>query len=394
MKAVFSALFGTILTAAIVILVLFFYFRVSVSPVTTDLATAEETVVTAESAQQSGGQQVAAERLSNTSANQSNTDPQSDLYMPGTWPRLTRALSLPGLSVHKTYGEREKEFVDAVRLQLGYQINTVRYNIFLTVEDHIVYIELGFKSLDNTHRLLTELTDAAVWNDFEKESWDDLKDSLCSVSSAVKKAAEDAGLTDTQVAAAFINSMSMEPLVVTLDDMVFYDFFENFSGPAELTAAQRAAIVRARQLLLASPMSKLMLLDALLNERGDQYSADDCLFALNFLEEQGLVDWEEQAIRMAILRLSAAPYSRDGLIRQLSSDTGDRFSSWQATNAANHLEENALVDWLEQAKLSARRLLAQDNYSRNELELLLTIKEAEAYTWEEATGALDALGIH
>ncbi|MBR0092616.1 MAG: Ltp family lipoprotein [Lachnospiraceae bacterium] len=391
MTKVLHGLLGIILTAALVLLVIFFYFRIAVSPVTDGTDTTQDAVAARDASLSSEPEQYG----SGADAAQASANPdyESITNVGYTWPGLEGELTVPWISAGKAYHEKELEFADALRLQLELQNNMIRYNCFVSTDNNMLFVEFGFKSHDATQRMMDELTDSPEWNDTEKESWQNLKDSLLSVSSGIKKAAVDAGLANTQAAVSFVHSASLEPLLVTLNDSIFYDGFIRYSA-SDLTEGQRNAVARAQQLLGASPLSRMGLIHALLEERGDAYSADDCVFAADYMETRHGVDWEEQAIRMATLRLQAAPFSRSGLIRQLSAETGDRFSRWQASRAADYLEENALVDWTEQAKRAAQQYLAQDTYSRNVLEWQLTAIDRDAYTWEEATAALNALGVN
>lgn len=92
------------------------------------------------------------------------------------------------------------------------------------------------------------------------------------------------------------------------------------------TPAQDNALRAAQDYLSFMPFSKQGLIDQLSSEYGDGYAVKDARWAVNQLD----VDWNEQAAKAAQGYLDTMPFSRDGLIDQLSADYGDQFTRDQA----------------------------------------------------------------
>lgn len=83
--------------------------------------------------------------------------------------------------------------------------------------------------------------------------------------------------------------------------------------------------------------SKAGLIDQLSSEYGDNYTVQQATDAVLALEAAGLVDWKEQAVRSGQSYLEYSSFSRKGLIDQLSSPYGGKFTVAQATYAADQL---------------------------------------------------------
>lgn len=97
------------------------------------------------------------------------------------------------------------------------------------------------------------------------------------------------------------------------------------------TRAQENALRAAQNYLDFSPFSKRGLIDQLTSEYGDGYELADARWAVNRLD----VDWKEQAVRAAENYLELSSFSRQGLIEQLTSEYGDRYTRDQAVHAVN-----------------------------------------------------------
>ncbi len=83
--------------------------------------------------------------------------------------------------------------------------------------------------------------------------------------------------------------------------------------------------------------SKAGLIDQLSSEYGDNYTVQQATDAVSALETSGLVDWNEQAVRSGQSYLEYSSFSRQGLIDQLSSAYGGKYTLAQATYAADQL---------------------------------------------------------
>ena len=104
-----------------------------------------------------------------------------------------------------------------------------------------------------------------------------------------------------------------------------------------MTMGQKNAIKSAKSYLSYSAYSREGLIDQLSSEYGEAYSVDDATYAVNYLEDNNLVDWYEQAVKSAESYLSFSSYSREGLINQLTSEYGEKFTTEQAEYAVSEL---------------------------------------------------------
>lgn len=97
-----------------------------------------------------------------------------------------------------------------------------------------------------------------------------------------------------------------------------------------LTAAQRNAVRSANSYLKLSGFSRLGLINQLSSEYGDRFSIGDATVAVDSLG----VDWRTQAARSAASYLKTSGFSCQGLVTQLSSEYGDKYTVEQATYGA------------------------------------------------------------
>ena len=104
-----------------------------------------------------------------------------------------------------------------------------------------------------------------------------------------------------------------------------------------MTMAQQQAVAQAQSYLEFSAFSRQGLIDQLASQYGGQFEKADAEYAVQYLEENGLVDWNEQAVKSAQSYLSISSFSKDGLIDQLSSQYGEQFTREQAEYAASQV---------------------------------------------------------
>lgn len=104
-----------------------------------------------------------------------------------------------------------------------------------------------------------------------------------------------------------------------------------------LTSSQRNAVRAGETYLDMMGMSKQGLIRQLSSDAGDGFSVEDATVAVNHIEQQGDVDWNEEAVQAGQTYLDMMGMSRSGLIQQLTSDAGDQFTLEQATYAADQL---------------------------------------------------------
>ena len=82
-------------------------------------------------------------------------------------------------------------------------------------------------------------------------------------------------------------------------------------------------------------------------------------------------------------------FSRQGLIRQLSSSAGEGFSRADAIYAVNHID----VDWNEQAAKAAKQYLETQSFSRAGLIRQLESSAGEGFTHAQAVYAVNQVGL-
>ncbi|NYF98043.1 Ltp family lipoprotein [Janibacter cremeus] len=103
----------------------------------------------------------------------------------------------------------------------------------------------------------------------------------------------------------------------------------------EMTTEQENAVRSAQDYLEFMPFSKQGLVDQLSSSAGDGYPKDVAQFAVEHIESD--VDWNEQAVKAAESYLDLMAFSRSGLIEQLTSDAGDGYTKEQAEHAADQV---------------------------------------------------------
>ena len=108
----------------------------------------------------------------------------------------------------------------------------------------------------------------------------------------------------------------------------------NTSG---MTVSQKNAVQAAKDYLSFMAFSRKGLIEQLSSQYGDGYSVADATYAVDYLEKNGLVDWNEQAKKSAQEYLSIMSFSKQGLIEQLTSDYGDGYTKEQAEYAVRAL---------------------------------------------------------
>lgn len=99
----------------------------------------------------------------------------------------------------------------------------------------------------------------------------------------------------------------------------------------KLTAGQEQAIGAAKDYLNLSGFSRAGLIEQLSSQYGDKFTRADATYAVDYLR----VSWRDQAVRSARSYLELSHLSRAGLIQQLSSAYGAGFTRAEATYAAD-----------------------------------------------------------
>ncbi|CDK00525.1 hypothetical protein MIC448_260023 [Microbacterium sp. C448] len=98
----------------------------------------------------------------------------------------------------------------------------------------------------------------------------------------------------------------------------------------KLTLGQENALDGAEQYLDFMPFSRAGLIEQLTSEYGSGFAPEDAEFAVATLEQAGKVDWNAEAAEAAQSYLDAMSFSRDGLYDQLTSSYGAGFTPDQA----------------------------------------------------------------
>jgi hypothetical protein len=101
----------------------------------------------------------------------------------------------------------------------------------------------------------------------------------------------------------------------------------------QLTLGQQNAIDSAQSYLDFSGFSRAGLYKQLTSEYGEGYEPADAEFALAYLEQNALVDWNAEAVESAESYLDFSSFSRQGLYEQLTSEYGEGFTPDQAEHA-------------------------------------------------------------
>jgi hypothetical protein len=101
------------------------------------------------------------------------------------------------------------------------------------------------------------------------------------------------------------------------------------TGPV-LSPAQQNAVRSAKQYLSFQPFSRVGLIEQLSSSAGEGYEKADATTAVNSLT----VDWNENASKAAARYLEISGFSCKGLIDQLKSDAGDGYTADQAKHGA------------------------------------------------------------
>lgn len=146
-------------------------------------------------------------------------------------------------------------------------------------------------------------------------------------------------------------------------------------------------MAEAQQDLTTEPFSQRGLIDQLDWPDGGGFSVRDATVAVHSLR----VDWIAEAVRFArqnYLQAQTEAFSRQGLIDQLDSPDGGRFSVHDATVAVDSLT----VNWKAQAVKSAKEYLQNEAFSCAGLIQQLDSRAGGLFTVAQATYAAHRVG--
>jgi hypothetical protein len=99
----------------------------------------------------------------------------------------------------------------------------------------------------------------------------------------------------------------------------------------DMSSGQKNALEAGQNYLDTMPFSKAGLIQQLSSSAGDGYSKADATFAANHVD----ADWNKEAVEAAKNYLDTMPMSKDALIEQLASSAGDKYTQAQARYAAS-----------------------------------------------------------
>lgn len=121
------------------------------------------------------------------------------------------------------------------------------------------------------------------------------------------------------------------------NDIALPDTPEHDIDDSDMTLSQRNAVKTALNYIDLMAFSRQGLLDQMSSEYGDRYPKEDAEFAISYVEKNNMVDWDAEAVQCAQNYLDLMAFSRDGLIDQMSSESGDKFTRQQAEYAASQV---------------------------------------------------------
>lgn len=102
----------------------------------------------------------------------------------------------------------------------------------------------------------------------------------------------------------------------------------------EFTPEQDNAIRAGLDYLDFTAFSREGLIRQLSSDAGDGYPKKVAQFAVKQIEKRGAVDWNAEAVEAAEDYLDFTSFSCDGLVQQLSSRAGSQFTAEQARHGA------------------------------------------------------------
>lgn len=117
------------------------------------------------------------------------------------------------------------------------------------------------------------------------------------------------------------------------DDSLSTDSSNEDKEDLKMTTSQKNAYETAKSYLDSAPFSKFGLIDQLSSSAADNYPRRDAEFAVKLLEKRKEVNWKEQACKCAERYLDTMSFSKQELIDQLSSEAADKFTHDQAVYA-------------------------------------------------------------
>ena len=158
---------------------------------------------------------------------------------------------------------------------------------------------------------------------------------------------------------------------------------------ADYTMEEQNCYQSAMSYIESNCLSKQGLIDQLSSEYGEGYPKEVAEKVVNDIDEKGLIDWDAECKESAISYVESNCLSKQGLIDQLSSESGENFTKEQSEKAVESIEKEGLVDWDAECKESALAYLESGGFSKNELIDQLSSEYGENFTREQAEKAVE-----
>ena len=118
-----------------------------------------------------------------------------------------------------------------------------------------------------------------------------------------------------------------------MDDVSLPDMPERDLDLSGMTLSQQNAVKTAMNYVDLMAFSRRGLIEQISSEYADNFPVADAEFAVKYLEDKGLVDWNEEAAQCAQNYLDIMSFSKEGLFDQMTSEAGDKFTREQAEYA-------------------------------------------------------------
>ncbi|WP_029322478.1 Ltp family lipoprotein [Butyrivibrio sp. AE3004] len=159
----------------------------------------------------------------------------------------------------------------------------------------------------------------------------------------------------------------------------------------QLSDKEKEAVRKAERFLDSIPYSKAELIEELQDEYYG-FTEEEATNAVGYMENAGLVNFYDEAAKWAKSLSESTSFSRAELIRMLSGEYSSHYTKEEAEYAVKYVEDNGLVDWNEMAKKEAE-IYTSFSYKYTREELISQLMDGNDFTQSEAEYAADALGF-
>ncbi len=181
---------------------------------------------------------------------------------------------------------------------------------------------------------------------------------------------------------------SEEPVVIS-EDMVAAADEPVIVEEDDMTGNKKKAISFALDRLENIPYSRSALIEEMMEDYNG-FTESAATYAVQYLEDAKLVDWNEEAVKEIEWLLEYDSFSESMLRKQLTSDYKG-FTAEQADYAIDYMVTNGYINWNDQAKKTAESYLEILTFTKEEMMDQLT--KAEEYTPEQAEYAVSELNM-